>query len=103
MAQASPERRELFGHAGRFTAALMRAAADDSLFTKREYSALGITVLAWRSAGADKNHHLETTTGGRWIRVAEWGKQSRWKLYDSELQAIGVDRGRLLEALSEAE
>lgn len=102
-AQASPEKRELFGYAGRFTSALQRVAPDESLTTKREYSGRGITVLAWRGASADKNHHLEASVGGRWIRIAEWVKQSGWKLFESDLKSIGVDRDRLLKAISEEE
>lgn len=100
--QASPERRELFALAGRFTTALTATSADSGLVTKREYAAASITILVWRQASEDKNSHLgqrsgPTGGGGRWLRVAEWtARQKDWRLFDGELASIGVDSSQLL-------
>lgn len=63
VAQASPERRELFGHDGWFTAALVRVAQSPSLATEREYTGRGITVLACRAHSAYKNNNLDAAGG----------------------------------------
>lgn len=103
VAQAPLGRRELFGHAGRFTAARMKVSPIANLATKREYSGRGITVLAWRQQGSDKNHHLDAA-GGRWVGVSEWTtKQKEWGIYEPELQSFEFDHSRLLEALAQEE
>lgn len=66
--QASPERRELFALAGRFTSALGASSSESGLITKREYAEQGITILVWRTAVGDKNSHLaqgSVAGGGR--------------------------------------
>lgn len=108
--QASPERRELFALAGRFTSALMASSAE-SFVTKREYASQGITILVWRSDADDKNSHLAQGKaagggggGGRWVRVAEWTSRAKnWRLYDKELCSMGIESSHLLGNLEAAE
>lgn len=65
--QASPATRELFAKAGQCTSALVELRGDVGMQTKREYSAQGVTILAWKlptvKKGATKC--FEPSRGGR--------------------------------------
>lgn len=100
--QASPARRELFAKAGQCTPAVVELCGDAGMAAKREYSSQGVTVLAWKlplakKNSSDKSRHLDE---GRWIRVAEWGKNSGWKVYPAEYTIFGVDADSLRDRLT---
>lgn len=68
--------------------------------TKREYSSQGVAILARKlpasKKNSDKNRHLNE---GKWVRVAEWGKNSGWKFYAAECTIFGVDADSLRDRL----
>lgn len=87
--QASPERRMLFQFAGRFSGIFAELSGDDKLQTKREYGQDNLTILGWsvNEGSGDKNSHLQRAQGsssgggGRWRRVAEWGRRTQWRIF----------------------
>lgn len=76
--------------------------------TKREYSAQGVIIFAWKlpsskknaateSNVTDKNGHLEH---GKWEPIAEWGTASGWKVHAAECTIFGVDADYLRDRMS---
>lgn len=87
---------------------MVELCGDAGMQTKREYSAQGVAILAWKlpptkknaakeNNAADKNGHLEQ---GKSARIAAWGKTAGWKVHAAECTIFGVDADSLRDHLS---